>query len=113
MTLTREQILASSQRLRAVEVADWNGTVYVRAMMQGEYEKFQIMCLAGKDDPVKLAEFKRYYVACCLADEKGARLFQDSEIELLKNVSAGGLEAIFQAAQEHNGHGKDDDAKKE
>jgi hypothetical protein len=104
--LTKEQILqAKDLPTETVFVPEWGGEVIVRTMSGTERDAFEksIMDMSGKDAAVNLSNIRAKLCAKVLVDEKGERMFNDREIDLLGKKSASALDKIFFVAQRLNG----------
>ena len=101
MPLTKEQILAADDLgLLEVTVPEWGGTVYVRVMTCGERDAYENDWVMNKNKGVE--NFRTKFLAKCLCDEKGSRLFSDSEIEQLSRKSAKVMSRLWAKAMEYN-----------
>ncbi len=115
---SKENILSAADLpVRAVEVPEWDMTVYVRMIMANEASDISALAPDGKPQP----NFYARYGACVLCDEDGNRLFGPytaKELEEgldLVDIEALGkkphcvLARIVKAAQQHNGLMDEDD----
>jgi hypothetical protein len=101
MSLTKQQILAADDcRLAQVAVPEWGGDVYIRVMSCGERDAYENDWVQNKNKGVE--NFRSKFLARCLCDEKGERLFTDAEIGELSKKSAKVLGRLWQKAMEHN-----------
>lgn len=113
--LTRDQILAASDlKSEAVEVPEWGGTVYVRAMSGTERDAWEVSMLEVHENgkglkarPV-LTDLRAKLCARCIADEAGNRLFTDADVEVLGQKSAAALDRVYGVAQRLNAIGEKD-----
>jgi len=105
--LSKDQILNASDRsFREVEVPEWGGTVRVGSMTAAERDAFEASMVdaRGKGKTSKTLEnFRARFVAKCVVDEDGQRLFSDSDIVALGGKSAAVLSKLFDVAREVNG----------
>lgn len=100
--LRREQILGADDRPRErVEVPEWGGHVYVRAMSGAERDAWEVGLGAGSETQ-NLANVRARLAALCMVDEEGRRLFADEDAEQLGAKSAAALERVFRAASRLN-----------
>lgn len=107
MALTKDQILAADDMgLLEVPVREWGGSVFVRVMTVGERDAYENDWVLNKNKGVE--NFRTKFLAKCLCDEKGQRLFSDAEIEALARKSAKVMARIWQRAMEHNALTEDD-----
>lgn len=107
MALTKDQILAADDMgLLEVPVKEWGGSVFVRVMTVGERDAYENDWVLNKNKGVE--NFRTKFLAKCLCDDKGQRLFSDAEIEALSRKSAKVMARIWQRAMEHNALTEDD-----
>ena len=100
MILNKSQILAANDLgLLEVPVPEWGGSVYLRVMTVGERDAFELEW-NGTDG--KVDDFRSKFLARCLADDQGRRLFTDAELHLLAGKSAKVMSRLWKAAVEHN-----------
>lgn len=100
MTLTKAQILAASDlNLLEVPVPEWGGSVYVRVMTVGERDAYEIEWNRTNGS---VEDFRTKFLARCLADDKGQRLFSDAEVAALSGKSAKVMNRLWKAAMKHN-----------
>lgn len=101
MSLTKNQILAADDcRLAEVAVPEWGGSVFIRVMSCGERDAYENDWVMNKNKGVE--NFRSKFLARCLCDDKGSRLFTDAEIGELSKKSAKVLGRLWQKAMEHN-----------
>ena len=101
MALTREQILAADDLgLLEVNVPGWSGSLFIRVMTCGERDSYENDWVANKGKGVE--NFRTKFLARCLCDDKGQRLFTDAEIEQLAKKSAKVMSRVWAKAMEHN-----------
>jgi hypothetical protein len=106
MALTKDQILAASDSgLIKVTVPEWPdngkpGEVYIRVMTVGERDAYENEWVRCKQTGVE--DFRTKFLARCLCDEKGNRLFGDEEIVVLSKKSAKPMMRLWQVAMDHN-----------
>jgi hypothetical protein len=104
MILNRDAILQADDLGRElVDVPEWGGSVYVRAMTGNERDAFEESILdmrsKGKDTRVVMANIRAKLCARCIVGEEGERLFTDADIDVLGAKSARALDRVFEAAQ--------------
>jgi len=94
--LTRDEIL-QAQDLETVEVAvpEWGGVVRVRGLTGAERDALEAEAAELRRP---LDNFRARYVARCIVDENGERIFSDEDIEALGRKSAAALNRVFEAA---------------
>lgn len=94
----KDQILKADDLKRApVEVPEWGCTVHVRAMSGRERDAWEQWLV---DSKAKRDNVRARYCCLTLVDEKGGRLFSDTDedIEALGAKSAAALDRVFSAA---------------
>lgn len=94
--LTREMILGADDLPRKeIEVPEWGGSIYVRALSGAERVVFErvVFSDAATDESV-MAQL----VALCAVDEKGERLFSEADVEALNQKNAKALSRVANAA---------------
>jgi hypothetical protein len=101
MALTKDQILAADDLgLLEVKVKEWGGSVYIRVMSVGERDAYENEWVLNKNKGVE--NFRAKFLAKCLCDDKGERLFSDAEVEQLAKKSAKVMSRVWAKAMEHN-----------
>lgn len=101
MALTAEQILAADDLgLLKVSVREWGGEVFIRVMTVGELDAYQKEWVGKRETGVD--NFRAKFLARCLCDEHGQRLFTDEQIEKLAAKSAKVVSRLFDKAAAHN-----------
>jgi hypothetical protein len=111
MTLTREEILATQDlRRERVEVPEWGldaegkpAAVYVRTMTGTERDRYQLSLQPREGNLDNLDNFRSRFLAFCICDETGRRLFADNDGELVGGKSARALDRLWEAANIVNG----------
>lgn len=112
--LTREQILeAQDLQKELVEVPEWGGAVYVRALTGTERDAFEQSMIemrtvrrGRREETVRelrLQNLRARLCAMTICDENGNRLFTDADIQLLGQKSASALNRVFEVAQRLSG----------
>ena len=101
MALTKDQILAADDLgLLEVKVKEWGGVVYLRVMTVAERDAHELEWLNNKEKGV--ANFRTKFLARCLCDEKGERLFTDEEVGKLSTKNAAVMNRLWDKAMRHN-----------
>jgi hypothetical protein len=101
MALTAAEILAADDLgLLEVKVKEWGGSVFIRVMTVGELDAYQKEWVGKRDTGVD--NFRAKFLARCLCDEKGQRLFTDEQVEKLAAKSAKVVGRLFDKAASHN-----------
>ena len=94
MALTAEQILAADDLgLVKVNVKEWGGEVFIRVMTVGELDAYQREWVGKRETGVE--NFRTKFLARCLCDQAGQRLFSDEQIEALAAKSAKVVGRLF------------------
>lgn len=109
--LTRDAILnADDIPTEVVDVPQWGGQVRVRGLTGTERDQFEESLLdgKGKNRQVRLANFRAKLVSLCVVDEKGQRLFSETDVAALGKKSAAGLSAVSDVAQRLAGLSEED-----
>lgn len=102
--LSRDDIINVSDRKTVeVEVPEWGGSVMVRSLTGRERDNFEASNLNKNGGKPDFANFRAKFVALCVVDESGKRLFATrAEIDMLGNKSAAALDRVFTEAQKLN-----------
>jgi hypothetical protein len=104
--LTAEDILnANDEVVRAVEVPEWGGRVWVRGLTGSERDLFENSILEGRgrNQSVNLKNFRAKLVvaATVKGEHNKERLFSDpTHVQRLGTKSARALQRVFDMAQE-------------
>lgn len=109
--LNREAILAAEDLPRElVEVPEWGGAVYVRALTGAERDQFEasIVEQRGRDMRMNMRNIRAKLVALTVVDEDGQRIFTDDDVAALGGKSAAALDRLFAVAQRLSGLSKED-----
>ena len=104
--LTKDQILNSDDiSHQDIDVPEWGGIVRIAAMSAAERDSFEAGMLnsKGKSDPKRLLNFRARFIASCIVDDKGKRLFAASDVLALGKKSAAPVNVVFDACRELNG----------
>src|SRR5688572_12784372 len=97
MGLRDEIIEADDIKREGVPVPEWGCTVFVQVMSGVERDAFEQACL-GDDGKMSTANIRAKLAAHTVVDDKGKRVFSDSDAELLGAKSAAALDRIFSVA---------------
>lgn len=101
MDLTKDAILSASDlNLLKVHVKEWGGDVYISVMSAGDRDAYECEWLANKERGVQ--NFRSKFLARCLCDKDGRRLFTDAEIDQLASKSIAVVDRLFAKATKHN-----------
>ena len=91
MTLTAEQILsADDMGLKKVHVKEWGGDVHIKTISGLDRDRFE----DGYSEQ-KMKNFRSRFLVLTLCDEKGDRLFTDTEVEELGKKSSLVINRLF------------------
>lgn len=112
--LSKEAILSADDlEKELVEVPQWGGTVYVRALTGAERDAFEQSMVemrtvrqGRKQETVRemrLQNIRARLCALTICDEEGNRLFTDADVQALGRKSASALNRVFQVAQRLSG----------
>lgn len=109
--LSRDEILSAIDiRIVQVEVPEWGGSVYVRALtgaQRDQYEESLIRWRATKGKQVAatvaLGNARAKLVSLALVNEDGEPLFTDRDVAALGEKSAAALERVFDVAAKLSG----------
>ena len=107
MDLIASQIIEASD-LAALKVTEneWGGDVYIRLMNVGERDAHELEWLNHKEKGVE--NFRSKFLARCLCDAKGVRLFSDAEVPLLSKKSCVVMHRLWTQAMAHNALSEED-----
>lgn len=107
MALTKDQIIAADDLgMLRVEVPQWRdaegnpGVVFIRVMSVGERDAYEREWIGKRETGVE--NFRAKFLARCLCDENGRRLFTDEDVVLLANKSALVCGELWRKAMVHN-----------
>lgn len=112
--LSKEAILAANDlEKELVEVPEWGGAVYVRALTGTERDAFEaslvnerVVRRGRKSETTRETNLRNLRARLCaltMCDEEGNRLFGDSEVHELGKKSASALNRVFEVAQRLSG----------
>lgn len=110
--LTAKAILEADDLItETVDVPEWGGFVIVRTMMAGEKDRFQLGTMTQKHGEIqtdlkKMKYFRTRAVALSVVNEKGERLFTESQVEKLAKKSASAMDRVYEVAARLNGLGE-------
>lgn len=114
--MTRDQILAtpkpSSQEIDLSDIPGW-GNVRVKDLTAGERDHIEQSCVVERLVIVKgkkklrkdtsIANIRAKFVAACVVDDDGKRLFSEQDVQQLSDLNARAIDRIFTVIQERNG----------
>lgn len=112
--LTAADILGASDIVtERVDVPEWGGYVYMRALTGKERDLFEESMIdrntrKGQSAKMKVDNVRAGLVARCLVDADGKRKFNDSQISALGEKSALVLDRLFDKASQLSGIGAND-----
>ena len=113
--LSREEILArATLRIEEVAVPQWDTTVRVRELSAIDKDKLQMSMVDmskvsengasdGAVSEASLIGMRAKLICYCVVDEKGERIFADSDIAAIGDMPAAPLEPIFDVAMRLSG----------
>lgn len=106
--LSKDEILAMTKlKTTVVNVPEWGGEVIVSEMSGADRDAWE-GALRDRDKKGHLISPRAKLVLFCVVDEKGARIFSDSDLDALGRLSASALDAVCDAAMELNALRSDD-----
>lgn len=85
-----------------VKVPEWSGEVLIRTLSAAQRDRFEASIQSEPGKKPDLKNFRARYVALCVVDEAGNRLFTDNDVERLGEKSAKVIDRIYSAAQALN-----------
>lgn len=104
MTLSKDEILAAITARKAdvsvIDVPEWGGSIAVRRMSAGDFER------SGLDTKAQGAMSK--VVAFCLVNDEGDRLFSDDDAKALEDIDIETMTRVFAEVMRVNGLMSDD-----
>ncbi len=109
--LTRDGILSADDLPREmVEVPEWGGRLWVRSMTGLERDAYEASLLQGgeKDQAARMKNLRARLVALTAVNEKGERLFAETDVPALGAKSAKALNRVADASLRMNGIGAAD-----
>lgn len=99
--LTKDAILGSNdRRVEDVPVPEWGGTVRVAVMSASERDRWENETYGGEKP--NMADYRARFVALCIVDGDGKRVFTDKDVGALGQKSAAALDRVFKAGQKLN-----------
>jgi len=104
--LTKDQILGSDDReVIEIEVPEWGGSVLLSTMSGCERDAFEATLLdqKGKGSSKRLQNFRARFIASCIVDKDGNRLFTDKDVMALGKKSSAPLSRLFDESRKLNG----------
>lgn len=99
MALSKAAILAANDTKLspAIPVPEWGGDVFCKTLTGSERDAFE-----DSYSQNKMKQFRVRFLVLTLCDDKGERLFQDSEVDELGKKSSTVINRLFEAAWGHN-----------
>ena len=90
MTLTKQQILSTSPRLKEVDVPEWGGSVFIRPLTIHEQAKLADLGTKYEKSSVvdRMKNCTLRLVQWSVCDEQGNPLFEAADLEPLMNKAA-------------------------
>ena len=90
MTLTKQQILSTSPRLKEVDVPEWGGSVFIRPLTIHEQAKLADLGTKHEKSSVvdRMKNCTLRLVQWSVCDEQGNPLFEGGDLEPLMNKAA-------------------------
>lgn len=104
--LTARQIFSASKNAKLrVDVPEWGGHVFVRAVRQSEFN--ELVEALGDDDSDLNEKFAKF-VILVTCDEDGERIFTKSQHKNVIELGVPGMMRVMRAGMEFNNLGDDD-----
>lgn len=101
--LSKDQILGAADLPTVeVDVPEWGGTVRLGTLRARDRDAFEASLIAKDGKRAGLENMRARFVALCIQDDDGNRMFSDAEIEALGGKSAKAVEKLFVEAQKLN-----------
>lgn len=95
-----------------LEIPEWNGCVFLRALTGEERDAFEAESIIGKgkNKEVNMKNLRARLIARCVVDpvDKKMPMFTKSDVEALGKKSSKALDRIYSKATEMNGLSDDD-----
>ena len=101
MDLRKAILEAQDSELRKVHVPEWGVDVFIGVMTAGERDSWENEWLQ-KQGKGGVENFREKFLARCLCDEDGKRLFAVNEADELAKKAASIVNRLFEVAREHN-----------
>lgn len=116
MTLSRDEILATTLPQETVDVPEWGGKVILRGLTAAERDDYeQAMVETSPNGRVtakrKLQNVRAGLVVRCIVDEKGEREFADSDAEALGQKDAAVIDRLWDVCRRLCGMSTEDEVK--
>lgn len=102
MSVTRDQILAATERPTMPALLPGLGEVKVRGMTGRERDQWERRIVDSKGK-MRMANFRSTLIVACTVDESGNPMFSEADIPALKNLPAATLEPIVNLAMKLSG----------
>lgn len=116
MTLSKEDILATTLPQETVDVPEWGGKIIVRGLTAAERDDYeQAMVETSPNGKVqakrKLQNVRAGLVVRCIVDEKGEREFADSDAAALGTKDAAVIDRLWDVCRRLCGMSTEDEVK--
>ena len=116
MTLSKDQILATSIPSETVDVPEWDGKVILRGLTAAERDDYeQAMVETSPDGQVrakrKLSNVRAGLVVRCIVDEQGEREFADADADALGEKNAAVIDRLWDVCRRLCGMSTEDEEK--
>lgn len=106
--LSADDILnAVDTQTEEVECPEWGGTVLVKALSGTERDRFEAS-VSGNGSKPNLDNIRAKLAALSIVNQKGERVFKDSQVAQLGLKSAAALDRVFDVARRLSGLRKED-----
>lgn len=96
--------------IERVDIPEWDGYVYVRALSGVERDAFEAMVVErrGKNYQINLHNIRGKLACLTIVDENGERIFSDADADVLGKKSAAALQRVFNVASRLSGISDED-----
>lgn len=107
--LNRDQIVnAPDLKTETVEVPEWGGEVLVRGLTGQQRDAFEQWFQKQSKSKAGVPNVRARLAVLSIVDEKGDRVFNDADIDMLGDKSGAMLDRVFDAVQRLSGISGDD-----
>ena len=115
MTLSREDILATTLPTKIEDVPEWGGKVILQGITAAQRDAYEeSMADRSPDGTVKrrnLHNLRAKLVVLCIVDEKYERIFSDSDAEALGAKDAAVIDRLWDVCRQLCGMSTEDERK--
>lgn len=102
--ITRDDLLNfDDSDVKAVEVPEWGGSVYIRSITVAEREAWEDRVIKLRKAGESIAGLRAELVARTLSDSEGNRLLKDSDVAALSAKNSQVVDRLFEESLKFNG----------